>query len=380
MARILFVNTQGEIAGAERSLLLLMSRLAPRHEITVACPAPSALDEAVRENGCARRVLALPRARRLSSIPGAAYWLRSSMRVMAAASRVRADLIHANNLHSAAVSVPAAAFGRAGLVWHARDAAGAARLSRIIGRLSVRVIAVSNWVRERIVAQGVDARKVVVVHNGVEDVAPGGATPAARETASRTPFVFANVAQFVPWKKQALFLAAAVRVAREMPHARFWLVGDDVFRRNALYAGRLRRRVEKDDLSGRVVFTGWRRDMAAVYARIDCLVHAADAEPFGRVLIEAMAAGVPVIAVNAAGPAEIVIDGVTGILVPPDDPAAMAAAMLRIAADRRLAARLSASAREDVARRFAAQLAAERVERIYGELLPGGLIAAAGTP
>ncbi|MCY2927558.1 MAG: glycosyltransferase, partial [Planctomycetota bacterium] len=94
--------------------------------------------------------------------------------------------------------------------------------------------------------------------------------------------------------------------------------------------------------------------MAGIWPRVDCLVHTADTEPFGRVIIESMAAGVPVIAADGGGPSEIIERDVTGILVPPDEEASLAQAMLQMAREPAAAARLALAARRRVMEKFTA--------------------------
>ena len=109
--------------------------------------------------------------------------------------------------------------------------------------------------------------------------------------------------------------------------------------------------------------------MDRIWAEVDCLVHTAEHEPFGRAIIEAMAAGVPVIAVDSCGPSEIIQHGRTGLLVRPGDDVAVAEAMLRIARDRSFADTLVQAARETVYSRFRAEDTARRVAAVYEEVL-----------
>lgn len=114
---------------------------------------------------------------------------------------------------------------------------------------------------------------------------------------------------------------------------------------------------------------GWRNDMARVWPQIDCLVHTAEREPFGRVIIEAMLHGIPVVAVEGGGPSEILEHGRTGLLVPPQDVHRLAAAMVRIASDPCYAAALAAGGRQSVQSRFCADRTAEQVQQVYDTLL-----------
>jgi glycosyltransferase involved in cell wall biosynthesis len=108
-----------------------------------------------------------------------------------------------------------------------------------------------------------------------------------------------------------------------------------------------------------VEFVGFTEDVLAILGAVDCLVHASTVpEPFGQVVVEGMAAGLPVIASNEGGPAEVITDGVDGLLCPPGDPSALAALLLRVAADPDLRSRLGAAARVRTV-----QFTPERVDR-----------------
>lgn len=371
--RVLFVSSEGRIGGAERSLLLLVSHLRKRHRVSVACPGGSPLAEKLRQSGCVCHPLPPPRSSSRLSVSGMLECLKLGCRIRRIVRATRPNLVHANSIYAAGACLVGVFWTEARLIWHARDCLKCGLASRILSRFCARIIAVSSSVKKWLVVQGVNASRISVVYNGVEcgrTASPDRrAAPSNVVTQGTKPsVVFANVGQFVPWKKQALFLAAAARVASEMPHAGFWLVGDDLFRRNAEYKSRLIDCAAELGITEAVKFLGWRDRMEDVWKGVDCLVHAANAEPFGRVIIEAMVAGVPVVAVDSGGPGEIIQDGATGILVAPDDAEALSGAMLRLARDSQLARRLSSAAREMVFRKFTAAHTARRVERVYATL------------
>jgi glycosyltransferase involved in cell wall biosynthesis len=172
------------------------------------------------------------------------------------------------------------------------------------------------------------------------------------------------VGRIFPIKNHRLFLEAAARVAAELEGVRFLIVGDGVLR-SAMedYARAL-------DIAHRVVFTGWRRDLPAIYPDLDVLVVSSDNEGTPVSAIEAMAAGCPVVATRVGGLPDLIEDGETGCLVPPRDPAALAAGILRLLCDRATAHRMGEAAQVVVAERFAVKRLCRDVEALYGELLP----------
>jgi glycosyltransferase involved in cell wall biosynthesis len=155
------------------------------------------------------------------------------------------------------------------------------------------------------------------------------------------------------WKGQDVFVEAAARAAAAEPRARFAIVGGSVFGLETEFLRELEERVRALGLGDRLVLTGFREDVPALMAACDVVCHTTRvAEPFGMVIIEAMAQGRPVVCTNGGGPAEIVRSGEDGLLIPPDDPDALARTMLALAGDGDLRRRLGEAALRTVRERF----------------------------
>lgn len=185
------------------------------------------------------------------------------------------------------------------------------------------------------------------------------------ETAS----CFGIVGNLVEWKGQKVFLRAARRVLEAVPRSIAVVVGD-VQGGPPEYRRQLEALTRELGIEDRTVFTDFRRDVADVMAALDVVVHASVApEPFGRVIAEAMALGRPVVASRAGGPLEIVVDGQNGYLVPPGDEAALAARVIELLRDRRLAREIGERASRDARARFSLAGHVERVEAVYRGLL-----------
>jgi glycosyltransferase involved in cell wall biosynthesis len=300
-----------------------------------------------------------------------------NLAVLSAVLRVRPDIVHVNSFYAAAAALLPAFLARRRAVIHARDFDRFALLWRFFGVMCEKVIAVSAAVKGMLVGRGVSGDKIVVIHNGVHiGNTCSGADCRGRMCAGGVEggesFVFAHVGQLVRWKNHADFVEAASIVSRELKEARFVVVGDDVFGREPRYGEELRCWVRSLPVGSKFRFLGWQRNMDEVWPDIDCLVHTAEREPFGRVIIEAMAHKVPVIAAGSCGPGEIIRDGETGILYEPGDIEQLSAAMLEIVRDRRFAQGLAEAAYEAVRLRFSAEQTAARVEQIYEEVIGSG--------
>ena len=146
------------------------------------------------------------------------------------------------------------------------------------------------------------------------------------------------------WKGMHVFIAAIARVHRARPDVRAVIVGAP-HETEPRYADELREQVRALGLDGVVTFAGFQGNVPEWMQAMDVFVHASDREPFGIVVIEAMALGKPVIAGSAGGPAEIIVDGENGLLVPYGDDESLAHAILRYLDDHAFAARVGAAAR-----------------------------------
>ncbi|MBV9338415.1 MAG: glycosyltransferase family 4 protein, partial [Solirubrobacterales bacterium] len=181
-------------------------------------------------------------------------------------------------------------------------------------------------------------------------------------------------AQITPWKGQAMAIRALRGVRQRLPRAQLVLVGEPKFVArttrydNSAYLGELRSLVAALRLESAVHFLGQRDDMPTVMAGIDVLLVPSTEEPFGLVVVEAMAAGTPVVATTDGGPAEIIRDGIDGRLVPPRDAERWASTVCDVLLDPTARARLT-EAGHDRARRFSAERYATEVVAGYERAL-----------
>ncbi len=217
----------------------------------------------------------------------------------------------------------------------------------------------------------VHARRFVTIYDGIDcsRVASGGGAAIRREFGipADAPCI-GIVGHIQEWKGQLLVAEAVARARRQIPALRCLIVGG-VHRLGAAYGEQLKRRVAEPDLAGHVVLTGARRDVPACMDAMDVVIHASNREPFGRVLIEAMAVGRPLIAPREGGPREIVADGETGLLVPPRDPDALAAAIVTLMSDPARRAAMGRAARARAAAVFDIRQHARAVEAVFDDVL-----------
>jgi glycosyltransferase involved in cell wall biosynthesis len=184
-------------------------------------------------------------------------------------------------------------------------------------------------------------------------VAPADVAQARAELgAEADDVVFGVFGRLQRWKGQDVFVAASADVARRRPHARFVVVGGSVFGLEPEFFEQLKGDAARFGLTDRMRFTGFRSDVARLMSACDVVCHTTRVpEPFGMVVLEAMALGRPVIATRGGGPSEVITSEDLGILIPPDDAPALAAAMTRLIDEperrRLMGARAAERARRD---------------------------------
>lgn len=238
---------------------------------------------------------------------------------------------------------------------------------RLLGPMSDALLAVSEAVKQDLVGLGVaPASKIRVVPLGLDLEPLTRALPRGilrREAAipEDAPLV-GVVGRLVPIKDIGTFMEAATLVHNSFPSSRFAVIGDG--RERAL----LEERVAKLGLSGTVRFFGWRRDMGAVYGDLEVVVNSSRNEGTPVSLIEALAAGRAVVATRVGGTPDLLGDD-RGLLVPPGDPAALAAAILECLQDPAAAAARARAGQRHVLRHHAVGRLIADMDGLYRELL-----------
>jgi glycosyltransferase involved in cell wall biosynthesis len=291
----------------------------------------------------------------------------------------RSALLHANSLAMGRLAGPVAATLHLPSISHLRDIINLNQ--QAIGDLNCnrRLLAVSHAVREHHVVRGLSPDKTHVLYNGVDldkfhPHFPSGflhrELGLAETQAAEMPLI-ASVGQIGVRKGQDMLLWAAATLTDYWPNAHYLIIGQRHSEKeeSRQYEEELHR-AANDMLPGRVHFLGRRDDMADILPELTLLVHPARQEPLGRVLLEAAAAGVAVVATDVGGTCEIFPPELNAArLIPPDDPDQLAAAMLELLDDRPLRVYLSATARHRAEQQFDIRKNAVELVRHYREVL-----------
>ena len=373
---ILFANHVGAMSGAEESLLALVRGLdRERFRPACACPAEGPLVDALRDADCEHVAMPFRRLHKTLDPIALAACLTEQIQLggqmQQAIRATRARLVHSNSATAHLAAGLAAKRLRVPSIWHVRDLSPLGPLGIFLGRNSDKIITISDAVRQQ-VSRYAPAERIEVVHNGIDaDAFAAQARPGALRAElgiGPTPLI-GMVAQMARWKGHRVFLDAAAQVHERVPELAAVVVGADVFGDQAAYARELRQLGQQQPWSEFVRWLGYRRDVATIMADLDALVVPSFDEPFGRVALEAMALGTPVVASDSGGLPEIVLDRVTGRLCPTGDAAAFADALCELLTNPASARELGAAGAERVRDVFAAERMANRVAEIYEELL-----------
>jgi L-malate glycosyltransferase len=293
------------------------------------------------------------------------------------------QIVHTYNLYSNLFAIPAAKFAGARVVASIRDmgvylSPSKQRLQRYICRLADRIVVNARAIKDWLADDGYDARRIIVIPNGI-DVArfeQSGMTGSVRRELGipTNALLIGVVGRVTQFKGVEDFLRAAAIIAPQFPTAHFLVVGGGIGRTATLnrddeYRQELMHLAAQLGLQNRVVFAGFRTDVERMFSALTVSVQPSLSEGLSNVVLESMAAGLPVVATRVGGTPEVVQDGVNGLLVPPADSVALAEAIRRLLADSALAQRLGDAARRSVAERFSVRRLVASTGMVYESLL-----------
>lgn len=301
-----------------------------------------------------------------------AYDIPTAMHVYHAIKKYRIDVVHLNAPVTSTIGgIIASRFAGVPCICHLHDTKPIVRKERFFSRWVDRLVVLTPRAMELYGGQ-YPGIPIDLIPNGVgtADLQPGPAAGMRRKYGiGREESVAGIVGRLVPGKGFDDFIRAAAMIAPRLPKTVFMIVGDDPMEGKE-YEERLRALVRKNALEKRVIFAGWQEKAIEFIASFDVLVQASSTFPegFGMTVIEAMALSKPVIVTNIPGPSEIVVDGVTGLIVPPADPRRMAEALKRLLTDARLARTMGANGRQRVEEYYNLDATVRKIEASYGSL------------
>lgn len=288
--------------------------------------------------------------------------------------RLQPDVIHAHDPHGVAMAALALSMntssGGPALVasrrvdFHLKGNS----LSRWKNRQVDCFICASEAIRQMVIGDGIPAERVVTVHEGI-DVERVVATPAVNVHEAlwlphHAPLV-GNVAALVPHKGQRYLIEAAHLVMKDIPDTRFVIFGEGELREH------LEHLVHEHHLEKHVLLPGFRTDILGCIKGLDLFAMSSVTEGLGTSLLDAMACARPIVATNTGGIPEVVEDGVTGMLVPPRDSAALARVIVQLLSDSDRRRQLAMAGFDRVRERFTVERMVAETMAVYGQLRAG---------
>jgi glycosyltransferase involved in cell wall biosynthesis len=353
--RVVAYTDNTELGGADLSLSHLLAELDQSIHVTVLGVASTIVERlaAVRSRTHARVV---PK-------PSSGHDVLSLRAHAAALRKARPDIVHANlsSPWSCQYCIAAAAVVRGARTVAVYQLAvpPVSERQRRAKRLTSRTVACHVGVGERTSREvealvGLREASVLTIHNGVPD------EPLPRQVHRPRPGPIIGAIGRVEHQKG---FDTLIRAVAQVAGATVWIVGDGRER------AALERLAADVGIGDRIVWTGWRDDARSFLGTFDVVAFPSRFEGFPLAVLEALLARSAVVAADVGSIAEVVRDGETGLLVPPDDPSGLARAISRLLDDRDLRERLGCNGRELVLRRFTAAHMARRFEALYDELL-----------
>lgn len=331
MLRVAYIDHTAKWSGGEVALFNILTHIGEQINPLVILAEEGTLAERLREKGIDVRIIPMDesiRSRGRNAVnlgaPAAAIKLLSYGRKLAPLLKEeKVDCVHTNSLKSALYGAIAAKKAGIPLIWHIRDHIGTPYLKPVVAKV-IRLLS-------RLLPNGVIAnshstlnalelprsKKTLVVYSAFAKAIGNGIGKRDQKD-----FNVLLVGRLAHWKGQHIVLEAA-KSFKDKPNVKFWLAGDALFGEEA-YKQELLQKIEKDNITN-VSLLGHVDDIQGLMNTADLLIHTSvTPEPFGQVIVEGMAAGLPVIASNEGGPVEIVVPGETGLLIEPGDPKLLA--------------------------------------------------------
>jgi glycosyltransferase involved in cell wall biosynthesis/pimeloyl-ACP methyl ester carboxylesterase len=310
--------------------------------------------------------------------------MRQQVRLARHLRRHRTQVLHSYNLYSNVFAIPAAWLaGVPVIIASIRDRGvyltrAQRHVQRYVCRLADCILVNAESIKEWLIGDGYDPSKILVIRNGIDLTRLDAVGPAKVRGDLQIPAdapIVTMIARLNAKKGVEDFIDAADIVSRRFSNARFLIVGqahvaaEGAPAEDLGYHATLQQRAARRGLTGKVILTGYRADVPALLAETTVSVLPSHSEGLSNTLLESMAAGVPVVATHVGGTPEIVEDGVTGLLVPPQQPELLADAIARVLADPELAMRLGAAGRQSTRDRFSLDRMVHATEQLYLDLL-----------
>ncbi|MBN1622153.1 MAG: glycosyltransferase family 4 protein [Endomicrobiales bacterium] len=375
--KILFISNLIKIGGGERNLLDLVSNLdRDKFAPVVICPEEGPLTEELNKKGIQVIITKFGIAKKVFGfIPVISISTISTFYNIIKNEKI--DLINSNSYQGVLFTGIPAKLCKIPLVWTMHMwRLGSGIQGILINYFVSKVIAVSNAVKNYFIANSpVPESKIETVFLGIDTKKY---TKLNKRSDIRNEFavkdngpLIAIVGRFQAIKGHIYFFEAAKLIKKEVPEIKFMVVGERIFDRkdDKDYPGQIKQIISDFGLENDVIFTGYRTDIPDILSAIDVLVMSSLKETFGLVLLEAMAANIPVVSTRCGGPEDIIEDSASGFLVKNMDPLSISNAVIKVLKNKQLRDEITNNAKNRVEQLFSINTQARKYESIYSSIL-----------
>ncbi|WP_188937869.1 glycosyltransferase family 4 protein [Puia dinghuensis] len=326
MKKVLILNSSSRIGGAERSLIDLLLVLQKKIHLSVILPEETELFFALQ---CKYSTTIVP----MPLIKRREGYFKQLLSIITAARKIsrrinseRINYVYANTNQSFIYAIFIRLLTGKKVFWHIRDNLPNRLAAFCLGLFANKIICVSYHIYKQI---PLNKKKKVIIYNGIDtriwDIRSAPAAQLRKELElPLNKIIIAQIGSLVPWKNHMLLIEIAQRLIIDNKDVHFLIAGRDLFNDYPGYSRHLLQTIRLAGIEDYFTFPFYLEDNKTLLSGIDILVHLSRGEPFGRVLIEAMALEKPVVALREGGPIEIVADEASGYLIDKPDPETIA--------------------------------------------------------
>ncbi|RNL53953.1 glycosyltransferase family 4 protein [Pedobacter jejuensis] len=317
-SKILFISNTAHLGGAESSLLDVVSILTGSFQAIVALPGNGRLAQKLQMMAALYfvKLIRFKRNGAFGLAPQLWQLFKGVIRISRIVVSEKVGCIYANTTQAYLYALPVKLITGRPLIWHLRDNLPGARLTWLLSFFADKIICVSDHLLQQLPHKD----KAYLVYNGIDT--RNWRRPVRSEGGLRTELgldrkklIIAHIGQLIPWKRHELFIEVASKILNHNSNVHCVIIGSDLFNDSTSYKALLVKKIKSLDLTNHLTMMNHRENILCKLADVDVLVHLAEQEPFGRILVEAMSLEIPIVAMNSGGPAEVVIEGQSGFLM-----------------------------------------------------------------
>ncbi|WP_027955569.1 glycosyltransferase family 4 protein [Halobacillus kuroshimensis] len=280
------------------------------------------------------------------------------------------DVVHTNTYRSAVYGLIAGKMAGKKTVWHVRDLHDSLLFKKVMPYFADHIIAISRAVAHQF-SEDVFRKKGSIVYNGVDfseyQLEHTKGSIRAELNIPQEAVLIGMVGRMTAWKGYHHLIEALPKVIRQAPHVRVVIVGGALFASDD-YIKQLKQMVKERELQNHVCFLGHREDIPNIMKSLDIFISYSEEEPFGRVIIEALAMETPVIVADSGGAPEIIENGNCGVIAPSGSPEALTAAILSVVDEEGKLRELGSNGRRWVKEKFNTRKVGREIYQTYESL------------